>query len=223
MLLSVPIGMSFLGCITVTRPVFVGCLNCLWLPTWFTSNQPSALSNLIIVRLSTCVASTLYGALSIIKVCSVCMVWLAAMRSSRWVKSPLGLHGLAPMTKPWVSGRDMVQSKGGWHPTIRRFALRLDIQAPPVWGGQGFKRSAAEWPLRASNGHITIDPRFVCKAEPSPKRFPDKTLCSRATCCARSFSSSPLWAFAYTPSGWGWGTNGPVYPTHLPPPLNSLR
>src|SRR5260370_7653294 len=41
MLFKVPIGMSRFGCGTVTLPFFVGCLNCLWLPTCFTSCQPS--------------------------------------------------------------------------------------------------------------------------------------------------------------------------------------
>jgi hypothetical protein len=40
---------------------------------------------------------------------------------------------------------------------------RLNWRAPaqcdvlPVWGGQGFKRSVAEWPLTAPNGRKTID------------------------------------------------------------------
>ena len=41
MLFKVPIGMSRFGCGTVTLPFFVGCLNCLWLPTCFTSCRPS--------------------------------------------------------------------------------------------------------------------------------------------------------------------------------------
>ena len=41
MLFKVPIGMSRFGCGTVTLPFFVRCLNCLWLPTCFTSCQPS--------------------------------------------------------------------------------------------------------------------------------------------------------------------------------------
>ncbi len=44
MLRKVPVGVSRLGWTTVTRPGLIGSLNCLWLPTWFTSNQPSALS-----------------------------------------------------------------------------------------------------------------------------------------------------------------------------------
>src|SRR5579875_638166 len=42
MLRSVGSGMSFFGCGTVTRPGFVGCLNCLWLPFCATSYHPSA-------------------------------------------------------------------------------------------------------------------------------------------------------------------------------------
>src|SRR5579864_6782115 len=47
MLFNVPIGMSLFGCGTVTRPFFVACLNCLWLPTCFTSYQPCFCSSLI--------------------------------------------------------------------------------------------------------------------------------------------------------------------------------
>src|SRR6266480_4031358 len=51
MLLSVPIGISRTGCGTVTRPVFTGCLNCLWLPTCATSYQPSCFKRCMISRL----------------------------------------------------------------------------------------------------------------------------------------------------------------------------
>src|SRR5271163_1596668 len=51
MLRKVPIGTSRFGCGTVTLPDFTGCLNCLWLPTWFTSYQPSASRSRIISRL----------------------------------------------------------------------------------------------------------------------------------------------------------------------------
>src|SRR6202521_1165303 len=46
-------GMSRLGTGTVTLPFFVGCLNCLWLPTWLTSYQPSSCNRLITSRLCT--------------------------------------------------------------------------------------------------------------------------------------------------------------------------
>ena len=36
MLRKVPIGISLLGCGTVTRPGRCGCLNCRWLPFWAT-------------------------------------------------------------------------------------------------------------------------------------------------------------------------------------------
>src|SRR5713101_3264237 len=36
---------------------FVGCLNCLWLPTCFTCNQPSRLSSMITSRLSNTLSS----------------------------------------------------------------------------------------------------------------------------------------------------------------------
>src|ERR1700693_2494354 len=52
-LLNVPIGMSRLGTGTVTLPFFVGCLNCLWLPTWLTSYQPSSCNRLMTSRLCT--------------------------------------------------------------------------------------------------------------------------------------------------------------------------
>ena len=51
MLLSVPIGISRTGCGTVTRPIFTGCLNCLWLPTCATSNQPSCFKRRMTSRL----------------------------------------------------------------------------------------------------------------------------------------------------------------------------
>jgi hypothetical protein len=51
MLLSVPIGISRTGCGTVTRPGFTGCLNCLWLPTWATSYQPSCFKPCMTSRL----------------------------------------------------------------------------------------------------------------------------------------------------------------------------
>jgi hypothetical protein len=51
MLLSVPIGISRTGCGTVTRPVFTGCLNCLWLPTCATSYQPSCFKRCMTSRL----------------------------------------------------------------------------------------------------------------------------------------------------------------------------
>jgi hypothetical protein len=49
-----------------------------------------------------------------------------------------------------------------FHEVKGRFAQALDIMesaspvtcdAPPVWGGQGLKRSIAEWPLTAANRH----------------------------------------------------------------------
>src|ERR1039457_2706691 len=51
MLFSVPIGISRFGCGTVVLPFFVGCLNCLWLPTCLTSYQPSFSKSLITSRL----------------------------------------------------------------------------------------------------------------------------------------------------------------------------
>jgi hypothetical protein len=40
---SVPLGISSPGCpLTVTRPGFAECLNCLWLPAIVTALQPSA-------------------------------------------------------------------------------------------------------------------------------------------------------------------------------------
>jgi hypothetical protein len=51
MLLSVPIGISRTGCGTVTRPVFTGCLNCLWLPTCATTYQPSCFKRCMTSRL----------------------------------------------------------------------------------------------------------------------------------------------------------------------------
>src|ERR1700693_4121400 len=39
------------GCGTVTRPVFTGCLNCLWLPTCATSYQPSCFKRCMTSRL----------------------------------------------------------------------------------------------------------------------------------------------------------------------------
>jgi hypothetical protein len=51
MLLSVPIGISRTGCGTVTRPGLTGCLNCLWLPTWATSYQPSSFKRCMTSRL----------------------------------------------------------------------------------------------------------------------------------------------------------------------------
>ena len=51
MLLSVPIGISRTGCGTVTRPGFTECLNCLWLPTWATSYQPSCFNRWMTSRL----------------------------------------------------------------------------------------------------------------------------------------------------------------------------
>src|SRR5688572_8547588 len=45
-LFSVPGARSSLGCpATVTRPGFVGCLNCMWLPRVATSNHPSSRSS----------------------------------------------------------------------------------------------------------------------------------------------------------------------------------
>src|SRR4051812_44818008 len=55
MLRSVPIGMSRLGCGTVTRPGFVGCLNCAWLPFRATSVQPFANKRLITSALWMCI------------------------------------------------------------------------------------------------------------------------------------------------------------------------
>jgi len=43
MLLSVPIGISFLGCGTVTMPGLFGCLKCWCDPLVRTSTHPSAL------------------------------------------------------------------------------------------------------------------------------------------------------------------------------------
>jgi hypothetical protein len=51
MLRNVPIGISRLGWGTVTRPGFVGCLNCTWLPSCATSYQPSCLKRCITTRL----------------------------------------------------------------------------------------------------------------------------------------------------------------------------
>jgi hypothetical protein len=56
MLFSVPIGISRTGCgtvtrRTVTRPVFTGCLNCLWLPICATSYQPSCFKRCMTSRL----------------------------------------------------------------------------------------------------------------------------------------------------------------------------
>jgi hypothetical protein len=51
MLLSVPIGISRTGCGTVTRPGFVGCLSCTWLPLQATSHHPSRFNSLNISRL----------------------------------------------------------------------------------------------------------------------------------------------------------------------------
>ena len=36
----------------------------------------------------------------------------------------------------------------------------VSSSAPSVWGSQGFKRSAAKWPLTATNRQTQIDPRF---------------------------------------------------------------
>jgi hypothetical protein len=47
---------------------------------------------------------------------------MVAMRFARRVQSPLGLDRLAAMTKPWVSGGNLVQFEGGLHPTILRFS-----------------------------------------------------------------------------------------------------
>src|SRR6184192_2504117 len=57
-LLRVPIGISRFGCGTVVRPCFVGCWNCLWLPTWLTWYQPSFSSSLITSRLFICRSHT---------------------------------------------------------------------------------------------------------------------------------------------------------------------
>src|SRR6266849_4176457 len=51
MLLSVPIGIARTGCGTVTRPVFTGCLNCLWLPTCATSYRPPCFRRCMTSRL----------------------------------------------------------------------------------------------------------------------------------------------------------------------------
>src|SRR5580698_5166477 len=56
----VPTGISLRGTGTVTRPGFVACLNCLWLPTCATSNHPSAFSFLMTSRLSTSAPLSIY-------------------------------------------------------------------------------------------------------------------------------------------------------------------
>ena len=55
MLLSVPTGISFFGCGTVTRPLFDGCRNWMCEPDWSALYQPSFCNILMIIRLSICV------------------------------------------------------------------------------------------------------------------------------------------------------------------------
>jgi len=50
---SVPMGRSFFGCGTVTRPGFSECVNWMWLPSCPTLRHPSAVSRLMISLLVT--------------------------------------------------------------------------------------------------------------------------------------------------------------------------